>query len=330
MARDWRFFVVGFALFIVACGATHLLDVITTWIPIFWVDASIVILTAVLSAYSRRSSSSGAPPPSPFPPSTTTQASLSTAPKIEKQVRCEDKSPRRAASSRTGPASPPSISHEIGNPSGNHAEPPLPHPATPKAFPRRSRRARRSSPQSEATRILTISRSSLSFFRHSTAPEPTDLGAVAESVRFLLLPGAQKSNVNIDIQASGDLTIDAIPGETRQVLLNLVRNACEASMANGKTVTIILAGRPGEVEIIVADGGVGVPPEMLGTLFEFGRSSKGEKGNGLGLWTVKHILDKHHANIHVDSRRDEGTRFTIQWPRTYVPAEAPELITAHA
>ena len=49
MVRDWAFFLVGFALFIVACGSTHLLEVVTTWIPIFWVDAWTNIITAALS-----------------------------------------------------------------------------------------------------------------------------------------------------------------------------------------------------------------------------------------------------------------------------------------
>src|SRR5580698_10596075 len=50
IARDWAYFVVGFALFIVACGSTHLLEVITTWVPIFWIDAWTNIITAALSA----------------------------------------------------------------------------------------------------------------------------------------------------------------------------------------------------------------------------------------------------------------------------------------
>src|SRR5207253_2119339 len=36
---EWGFFLVGFALFIVACGSTHLMEVVTTWIPVFWVDS---------------------------------------------------------------------------------------------------------------------------------------------------------------------------------------------------------------------------------------------------------------------------------------------------
>src|SRR3954453_7813499 len=49
--REWGFFLVGFALFIVACGATHLMEVVTTWIPVFWVAAWTNIITAVLSGY---------------------------------------------------------------------------------------------------------------------------------------------------------------------------------------------------------------------------------------------------------------------------------------
>ena len=47
----WAFFLIGFGLFIVACGTTHLMEVVTTWIPAFWLDAWTNIITAVLSAY---------------------------------------------------------------------------------------------------------------------------------------------------------------------------------------------------------------------------------------------------------------------------------------
>src|SRR5436305_14323102 len=39
IARDWAWFAVGFALFIVACGSPHLMDVVTTWIPPFSIGA---------------------------------------------------------------------------------------------------------------------------------------------------------------------------------------------------------------------------------------------------------------------------------------------------
>lgn len=323
IARDWYFFVVGFALFIVACGSTHLLDVITTWIPIFWVDATTNIVTAALSAtvallLIRRAGIIGF--------SINDYASrLGNAENEKRQMegsllaaqKLEDWSRASAV-----------ISHEIGQPLEAVQNLLYLIRTTEGVSPQVVDLA--ATAADEATRILTISRNSLSFFRHSASPEPTNLGAVAESVRFLLVPTAQKANVSIDIQSSGDLNIDAIPGETRQVLLNLVRNACEATTAEGETVAIALTGRSDDVEISIADHGAGMPPEILDALFEFGRSTKGDQGNGLGLWTVKHILDKHHATIHVDSRRGEGTRFIVHWPRKFAPAEPPELVAAHA
>jgi signal transduction histidine kinase len=50
LVRDWGYFLVGFALFILACGSTHLLEVITTWSPIFCIDAWTNIITSILSA----------------------------------------------------------------------------------------------------------------------------------------------------------------------------------------------------------------------------------------------------------------------------------------
>src|SRR5205814_7550790 len=49
--REWGFFLIGFALFIVACGSTHLMEVVTTWIPVFCIDAWTNIITAILSGF---------------------------------------------------------------------------------------------------------------------------------------------------------------------------------------------------------------------------------------------------------------------------------------
>jgi two-component system phosphate regulon sensor histidine kinase PhoR len=46
-------------------------------------------------------------------------------------------------------------------------------------------------------------------------------------------------------------------------------------------------------------------------------TTKGEQGNGMGLWTVKHILNKHHGGITVQSERGEGTRLNLWWPRAF-------------
>jgi signal transduction histidine kinase len=111
--------------------------------------------------------------------------------------------------------------------------------------------------------------------------------------------------------------VQALPGESRQVLLNLVRNACEASTDNHGSVTVTLTGKPSGVEIAVADRGTGIDPAILPQLFTFGVSTKGERGNGMGLWAVRYILTRHGGDIRVASTPGQGTTFTLWWPRTY-------------
>jgi signal transduction histidine kinase len=115
--------------------------------------------------------------------------------------------------------------------------------------------------------------------------------------------------------------VQSLPGEARQVLLNLIRNACEATTTPGCTVFITLNGMPTGVEVTIVDQGTGVDPAILPHLFNFGTSTKGEKGNGMGLWAVKHILTRHGGDIRVASTPGAGTTFTLWWPRTFSPKQ---------
>jgi len=82
----------------------------------------------------------------------------------------------------------------------------------------------------------------------------------AQSVRFLLDSVLQQKSLAIDIRQQGDVNVEAVPGETRQVLLNLVRNACEASSRPGSHVTVTLTERAEDVEVTVRGSGVGHRP----------------------------------------------------------------------
>ena len=134
-----------------------------------------------------------------------------------------------------------------------------------------------------------------------------------------------KQGVVLDLVSTGDATIEGFPGEVRQVLLNLVRNACEASAGTQGEVMVTLSGQAMGVEVVVADRGAGIAPSIMPTLFQFGSSTKGLQGNGMGLWTVKHIVTKHGGTISVTSKQGEGAQFTLWWPRQYVGrTELPE------
>lgn len=310
IARDWGYFLVGFALFIVACGSTHLMDVVTTWIPIFWLDAATNIVTAATSAYVafmfiRRASaiSVGVNDYAERLANTEREKqqmrdSLLAAQKLEDWSRMSTV-----------------LAHEINNPletiqnilylirTSDGVSSEVADLTT--------------TASEEATRVIELSRSTLSFFRQGAEPETVNISKVVESVRFLLAALIYNRGVILETESIGDVTIHGFPGEVRQVLLNLVRNACEATTRDGGVVKVSLTGKPTRVEIVVADQGYGIDPAIVPTLFQFGSSSKGEHGNGMGLWTVKHILAKHGGSIGVESKPGLGTRFTMWWPREY-------------
>lgn len=315
IARDWIFFLTGFALFIVACGSTHLMEVVTTWSPMFWVDAATNILTAALSAYValqliRRLK----------------VISNGVNDYAERLARTEDEKEHLQESlmaaqkledwSRMSAV----VTHEIGNPLEAIQNILYLIRQSDVATPEIVRLTRMAS--EEADRVLAISRSTLAFFRQTSTPEQVDLRAASESVRFLLDPVLRRREVALNVRISGDVIIEALAGEVRQVLLNLVRNACEASPRGGSNVNLTLAGQADHVDIIVTDEGTGIPPEVLPNIFQFGQTTKGAHGNGMGLWTVKHIVDKHGGKIHVHSEPGNGATFTIEWPR-YVNASTP-------
>ena len=314
IARDWAYFLIGFALFIVACGSTHLMDVVTTWIPVFWIDAGANVVTAGLSAYVaimliRRGPeiSYGVNDYADRLANTEREKgqmkdSLLAAQKLEDWSRMSTV-----------------LAHEINNPLETIQNVLYLIRTSDGVTPEIA--ALTKTAADEATRVIELSRSTLSFFRQGGEPERVNLFNVMESVRFLLAPLIQKQGIVLDTDCKGDATIEGFPGEVRQVLLNLVRNACEAAAGTRGRVHVTLTGQPLGVEIVVADQGSGIDPAVMATLFQFGSSTKGSSGNGMGLWTVKHILTKHGGSIGVESKPGEGTRFTLWWPRAYAAGE---------
>ena len=315
IARDWIFFLTGFALFIVACGSTHLLEVVTTWSPVFWVDAWTNIITALLSAYIALQLILRLK-----------AISFGVNGYAERLARTEDEKAQLQESliaaqkledwSRMSAV----VTHEIGNPLEAIQNILYLIRQSEVATPEIVRLTRMAS--EEADRVLAISRSTLAFFRQSNTPERVELRAAAESVRFLLDPVLRRREITFNVRYSGDLAVEAFAGELRQVLLNLVRNACEASPRGGSAVTLTLAGQADHVDIVVTDEGSGINPEIMPTIFQFGQTTKGAQGNGMGLWTAKHIIDRHGGGIQVHSQPGHGATFTITWPR-HIHASTP-------
>jgi signal transduction histidine kinase len=315
IARDWRYFMIGFALFIVSCGSTHLLEVVTTWVPVFWIDAWANVITAVLSAgvcvvLIRRAGiiASGINAYADRLANVENEKlqmreSLVAAQKLEEWSRISA-----------------SASHEIRGPLEiiQNLQYLI---VNSKDVPAEIAELAQMSID-ESHRVMTMSQSTLAFIRQSKTQEPIDISEALDSVRLVLEPLIRQKVINFHVDVKGDCVVEAYAGEIRQVLLNVVRNACEAVMNAGESVTVSLTGGSAGVEVMVSDEGPGIDAGIVPTLFEFGVSTKGEHGNGLGLWTVKHLLTKHGGEVELVEKSGPGACFRLWWPRSYVMEEA--------
>lgn len=314
--REWAFFLIGFGLFIVACGTTHLMEVVTTWVSVFWIAAWTNIVTAILSAYVaveffRKVRELGfgindyaARLENAESERAKAEDGLLAARKLEEWNRMSAV-----------------VTHEINNPLAAIGNLLFLMQVTPGITPEIAGLVQQS--QEEVRRIESLTRSTLGFFRQAKEPEAVDLVQSVEGVRFLLGPTLRQRGIELELKQQGDCRVFAFAVETRQVLLNLVRNAIEATKQRGTKVTVTLEGRTDDVRVIVADQGAGITGEMMPRLFQFGATTKGDHGNGMGLWLVKQLVTRHGGTIEAESKPGEGARFTVVWPRK-MPQEPAE------
>jgi signal transduction histidine kinase len=98
-------------------------------------------------------------------------------------------------------------------------------------------------------------------------------------------------------------------------VVNLVDNAAEAMQDSlVKTLSIATqAGAADTVELIISDSGCGVSPDDKEKLFLPYFSTK-NRGTGVGLAIVSHIVAEHNGQIRVEDNQPVGARFTIELP----------------
>lgn len=105
----------------------------------------------------------------------------------------------------------------------------------------------------------------------------------------------------------------------RQLLINLMENAIKYTPVGG-TITIGLENVGDQVNVFVTDTGIGISPESQERIFDrFYRTDKARSrelgGSGLGLSIVQWIAEAHNGTISVESRLNEGSKFTLTLPR---------------
>lgn len=121
--------------------------------------------------------------------------------------------------------------------------------------------------------------------------------------------------IAIDVQSAERVAVTADKTHLANVLNNLIDNAIKYS---GESVAIAIKIAPDSIE--VADNGIGIPAKSLPYIFDkFYRVPHGNRqdvrGYGIGLYYVKHILEKMEWTISVKSQEGHGTVFTINFPQ---------------
>jgi len=106
-------------------------------------------------------------------------------------------------------------------------------------------------------------------------------------------------------------TIMGVEGEIREALTNLIFNAVDA-MPNGGTMTLAtgtvsVEGPPRHVYVEVRDTGTGMDEDTKRRIFEPFFTTKGERGTGLGMAMVYGVVQRHSAEIEIDSAPGAGT-----------------------
>lgn len=163
--------------------------------------------------------------------------------------------------------------------------------------------------EEEVLRLSRLCEDFLEFARPMQVDRaPTDVAALCKRVAKLLTPEFDLFKVSLRVEVAPDLpkiSLDA--GRVRQVVVNLLRNALQAS-APGQQVVL----SAWELGLAVEDEGIGMGDEQRANLFSPFFTTKSD-GTGLGLSTVRKIVDAHGGSLEVSSEPGRGSRFEVRW-----------------
>jgi PAS domain S-box-containing protein len=161
-----------------------------------------------------------------------------------------------------------------------------------------------------ATELLTLARQPLKVH------QPLNVNDLVAEMTALFREQTARDGIKIETQLAnpppqvmGDHTA------LSQVMVNLLTNARDAMPYGGaiRIKTEQLPDQPDQVQLTVADTGIGIPADSLTKIFDLFYTTK-STGTGLGLWITKRAVREHGGTIEVTSSSEKGTVFTVMLP----------------
>jgi len=175
--------------------------------------------------------------------------------------------------------------------------------------------------EGEVRRLQKILEEFLSFARApEPRPVPVDLDARLQQLVEFHQPEMQERGISLRCYPSvgaGAVTVDW--DHLQAAVVNLLRNASDA-LPNGGEIMVSTARDGDDVLVRVTDTGAGIPPDVQPHILEPYFSTK-KSGTGLGLPTVRRIVEEHGGSLSFSSTPGKGTQFTLRLPARPRPAE---------
>lgn len=147
--------------------------------------------------------------------------------------------------------------------------------------------------------------------------EEVNISLLIENIISTLRRKIKEKSIDIDININTDKTYKYNKQLLKELLLNLIDNGIKYNKTGG-ALSIKVEEVEDELEFIISDTGIGIPKEEQKRIFErfytVDKSHNKKDSSGLGLSIVKHILRLMNGEIKLESKPNQGTKFTIKLP----------------
>jgi signal transduction histidine kinase len=144
-------------------------------------------------------------------------------------------------------------------------------------------------------------------------PREEHVDEVVETALARIVEDASLCGVEVVTDLSSGVRMPIDEDRLRRALQNLFVNALEA-MPEGGVLRVASVTEPDAVSLWITDTGVGIPDEIIDSLFEPFVTAGKARGTGLGLAIVKKVVEDHGGTIAVDKPEGGGTCFRLRFP----------------
>ena len=150
--------------------------------------------------------------------------------------------------------------------------------------------------------------------------------SVVEDITMSVLEYIKNKGIELIFDTDTEEEIIACdPDKIERIILNLLSNAIKYTRPDGKIIVNINSDKE-NVYISVKDTGIGMPKQKLNKIFNRyeqidNKLTKSFNGSGIGLSLVKSLVEMHKGKITVESKENEGSKFTITLPKKRINNE---------